>query len=256
MVTEESTVSCSTLNASVPRYTLQGSGPLLIYVPGLDGTGQLFFKQADSLARLYRVVTFRSRDDGGFTYEDLTSDLAAIIEDLGEKQAIIVAESFGGTIALSFALAYPQMVARLVVVNSFPRFRNRFKIEMGVVLASGLPFRLLWPFRRTASALGLFIDGVKKEDRRLFWDAIRTVSGQAYARRLQLILQFNVEDRLCEIQAPTIFIAGDRDILIPSAKEARAMAARMRNATVKLVEGAGHACLVGDHVRLAELLAE
>jgi pimeloyl-ACP methyl ester carboxylesterase len=157
---------------------------------------------------------------------------------------------------LSFALAYPRMVARLVVINSFPRFRNRLKIEMGVRLASGLPFRLLWPFRRTASALGLFIDGVKKEDRRLFWKAIRTVSAKAYVRRLQLISDFNIQDRLGEIQATTLFIAGDRDYLVPSAKEARAMASRMANATVKIIEGAGHACLVGDRVCLAELLAE
>lgn len=240
----------------VPRYNVEGSGPLLIYVAGLDGTGQLFFKQAPSLARSYRVVTFRSRDDNRFTYEDLTSDLAAIIRDLGQQRALIVGESFGGTIALSFALDYPQMVSRLVVINSFPRFRNRFKIEMGVALASGLPFRLLWPFRRTASTLGLFIDGVEKGDRRRFWEAIRTVSAEAYARRLQLISEFDVEDRLCEIQAPTILIAGERDFLVPSAKEARSMAARMPNATVKLIKGAGHACLLSDRVSLAQLLAE
>lgn len=242
--------------AHAPQYSVEGSGPLLIYIAGLDGTGQLFFKQAEALARSYRVVTFRSRDDDRFTYEDLTADLASIIRDLGEQDAVIVGESFGGTVALSFALAYPQMVARLVVVNSFSRFRNRFKIKLGAMLASGLPFRLLWPFRRAASVLGLSIDRVKIEDRRLFWKAIRTVSGGAYARRLQLISGFNIEDRLSEIQAPVIFIAGDRDFLVPSAKEARAMAARMPNATVKLIKGAGHACLLNDRVCLAELLAE
>jgi pimeloyl-ACP methyl ester carboxylesterase len=239
-----------------PEYNVEGSGPLLIYVAGLDGTGQLFFKQAEILARSYRVVTFRSRDDGHFNYEDLTGDLAAIIRDLGEEAAMLVGESFGGTVVLCFALAYPQMVRRLVVVNSFPRFRNRLKIELGVLLASALPFRLLWPFRRAASAFGLFIDRVKKEDRRTFWRAIRSVSGEAYSRRLQLIAGLNIEERLCEIQAPTTFIAGDRDFLVPSAREARAMASRMPNANFRIINGAGHACLMGDRVCLGELLAE
>jgi len=244
------------ISKAPPQYRVEGSGPLLIYIAGLDGTGQLFFKQTPALTRSYRVVTFRSRDNGRFTYEDLSNDLAAIIRDLGEKQATILGESFGGTVALSFALLYPEMVKRLVVINSFPRFRKRFKIRLGAMLAAGLPFHLLWPMRRAANTVGLLVDGVSREDRRSFWKAIRTVSAEAYARRLQLIAELNIEDRLSEIQAPALFIAGERDLLIPSAKEAQAMAARMPNATIRIIKGAGHACLMGDRIRLADLLSE
>jgi 3-oxoadipate enol-lactonase len=244
------------IRQATPPYRVQGSGRLLIYISGLDGTGQLFFKQAPALARSYRVVTFRSRDNGRFTYEDLTDDVAAIIRDLGEQSATILGESFGGTVALNFALRYPEMVERLVVINSFPRFRKRFTIKVGALLASGLPFRLLWPVRRVASILGLLVDGVSREDRRVFWKAIRTVSGEAYAQRLKLIAALDLEPRLSEIHAPALFIAGERDLLIPSVREAHAMASRMPNATVKVVKGAGHACLLGSRVRLAELLAK
>jgi len=241
---------------SPPRYKVEGAGPLLIYNAGLDGTGELLFKQSQALASSYRVVTFRSRERGSFTYDDLTDDIAAIIRDQGESQAIILGESFGGTVALSFALRYPQMTRRLVVINSFPRFRRRAQIRFGVMLTSRVPFRLLWPVRRVASLIGLFVDSVSPKDRDSFWKAISTVSPEGYARRLQLIAEFDVENRLCEIQAPTLFIAGDRDLLIPSAREAHAMAARMPHSTVTVIEGAGHACLLGGRVRLAELLAE
>jgi pimeloyl-ACP methyl ester carboxylesterase len=229
---------------------------LLIYVPGLDGTGQLFFKQAPLLARSHRVVTFRSREHGRFTYEDLADDLAAIIQDLREERATILGESFGGTVALNFALRHPRMVERLVVINSFPRFRKRFNVRLAVKLASGLPFRLLLPVRRAANVLGLLADGVSREDRRLFWEAIRTVNVEAYARRVQLIADLDIENRLSEIQAPTTLIASDRDLLIPSVKEALAMAARMQSAKVKIIKGAGHVCLLGDRVHLADLLGE
>ncbi|HXG92095.1 MAG TPA: alpha/beta hydrolase [Blastocatellia bacterium] len=228
----------------------------LIYIAGLDGTGELLFKQISELARSYRVVTFRSRDSGRFTYEDLTDDVAAIIRQSKETRAIILGESFGGTVAMMFALRYPQMVERLVVVNSFPRFRKRLKIRLAAWLASVLPFRLLWPVRFAACALGLHLDGVSRDDRRRFFKAIRTVKKEGYARRLQLIAELNIEDRLSEIEAPTLFIAGEKDLLVSSAKEARRMAARMRNATVKIIKGAGHACLLGNRVHLAELLNE
>jgi len=228
----------------------------LIYVAGLDGTGELFFKQAGALARSYRVVTFRSREQGRFTYDDLVNDIAAIIHDQGEEQATILGESFGGTVALSFALRYPKMIERLIVINSFPRFRRRLQIKLGAWLASTLPFGLLWPLRRAGNILGLLVDSVRREDREVFWKAISSVSPNGYARRLQLIAEFDVESRLSDIKTPALFIAGDRDLLIPSVREAHLMAAWMPNATVRVIKGAGHACLMGDRVNLAAILAE
>lgn len=240
----------------LPRYNVEGSGPPLIFISGLDGTGQLFFKQSPALARSFRVVTYRSRERGQFTYEDLADDVAAIIEDLGEERATIVAESFGGGVALTFALRHPQMIDRLVVINSFPRFRNRLQIKLGAWLASVLPFPSLWPLRKAACILGLWADGVTKEDRRRFFAAIKTVEGEGYARRLQLIRDLNVEGQLSQIQASTLFIAAEKDRLIRSVREARRMAERIPRATVRIIKGAGHACLLGNRVHLAEILAE
>jgi pimeloyl-ACP methyl ester carboxylesterase len=240
----------------LPAYRVEGSGPLLVYIAGLDGTGELFFKQAPALARTYRVVTFRSRDDARFTYDDLADDVAAIINDLGERRATIVAESFGGGVAFTFALRHPLMVERLVIVNSFARFHARLKIRMAALFGSVMPFWLTSQARLLANGLGLRVEGVQGDDRRRFFKAIRTVKRPSYLRRLQLIIDLNLEDRLAEIQAPTLFIAGDKDLLVPSAREARSMAARMPNAKVTLIKGAGHACLLGDRVRLAELIAK
>lgn len=238
------------------RYRVEGSGPLLIYIAGLDGTGELFYKQAPALARSYRVVTFRLREHGRFTYDDLTGDVAAIIKEIGESRAIIVGESFGGTIAMQFAICYPEMVERLIVVNSFPRFRPRWKIEIAATFAPVVPPRFTWLVRRGANRLGLMIDGVNAEDRRRFFQAVRDVKHQAHARRLRLIAELDIENRLSEIQAPTLFIAGTKDYLVKSVREARAMAARAPNADVKIIDGAGHACLLGNKVILADLLAE
>ena len=86
---------------------MEGPGPLLVYIAGLDGTGELFYKQAPALARFYRVVTFRLREEGRFTYDDLTEDVAAVIRNAGESRATVVGESFGGTIAMQFAIRFP-----------------------------------------------------------------------------------------------------------------------------------------------------
>ena len=244
----------TTVARKSPSYRVRGSGPVLIYVAGLDGSGELLFKQLTGLESSYRVVTFRLREDGDFSYDDLVADIDAIIQDLGEPRATILGESFGGTVALSFALGRPDRVERLVVVNSFPRFYGRIRIRLAAWIANKLPFGLIWFARAGFSLLGLMADGVNKEDRRRFFAAIKTVRKGGYARRLALIAEFDIEDHLSKISTPTLFIAGDRDLLIPSVREARKMAAQMPNASVTVVEGAGHACLMGERVDLAEIL--
>lgn len=241
---------------STPRYRVEGAGPLLVNIAGLDGTGELFFKQAPDLARAYRVVTFRHREAGEFTYDDLADDVAAIIRDLNEASATVVAESFGGGVGLTFALRHPKMVDRLVIVNSFPRYRERMRIRLAAKLASTLPSRLVWPFRVAASGLGLRIDGVTGEDRRRFFEVIRTIDARGYARRLKLISELDLDDRLSEIKAPTLLIAAERDLVVRSTREARLMAERIPNARLKIIRGVGHACLLGDRVRLAEILSQ
>ena len=148
------------------------------------------------------------------------------------------------------------MVSRLVIVNSFPRYRERTKIRLAAWLAPRVPLRAAWAARRAASRLGLFIDGVGREDRERFFSAIRSVDPEGYARRLRLIAEFDIEDRLSEIQAPTLLLAAERDLIVRSVREARLMARRIPNSRMKALKGVGHASLLGNNVRIADLLAE
>jgi 3-oxoadipate enol-lactonase len=242
----------------LPKYKLHGSNsslPLLIYIAGMDGTGELFYKQIPALSQTYRVLTFRLPDKPDATLEDLTDDVAAIIRDLNETKAFIVGESFGGTIAMTFAIRYPAMTERLIVINSFPYYRGRFRINLAAGLSSIATFQMALPFRLAMASLGLWLDGVTREDRRKVLQALRSIEMKSYARRLRLIAEVNLKDRLAEIQAPTLFIAATRDLLVPSVREARFMQSQVPNAKIKIIKGAGHACLLGNRVRLSELLS-
>ena len=239
-----------------PNYQISGVGPLLVNIPGLDGTGELIFKQIPALQDRYRVATFRLRESGRFSYDDLAADVAAIIKDIGERRATILGESFGGTVALWFALLYPEMLDRLVIINSFARFRNRLKITFGRRLASRIPFRAAWYIRALGTAIAQRADGVVAEDRKRCFSIMRTVARDGYVRRLQLIEDLDLRDRLPEIKAPTLFIAADRDLLIPSVREARFMASRIPGARIEVIRGAGHACLMGSRVSLADVLSK
>ena len=66
-----------------PGTRIVGTGPILLYVPGIDGTGSLFYRQRPSLlAAGYRVVTYRLRDDA-LTMEELVDDLGRVLTSAG-----------------------------------------------------------------------------------------------------------------------------------------------------------------------------
>ena len=238
------------------NYRVEGDGPLLVSLPGLDGTGNLFYKQTPQLMLRYRVALVSLPEQGDFTYKDIAVDVAAIIRELGHERAVVLGESFGGTAALWFALLYPDMVDRLVIVNSFPKFRKRILLWAGLMLAHNAPREFVWMVRSAGNTIGLLLDGVGREDRRRFHEAVRPVRLEGYSRRLELIRDLDIWDRLSEIVAPTLLRAGSRDLLVPSAAEAALMAARIPNATLRIVRGAGHACLIGDKVCIADMLEE
>ena len=51
---------------------------------------------------------------------------------------------------------------------------------------------------------------------------------------------------------PTLFLAGDRDQLVPSVEEGRFMAARVPDATLQILEGYGHICLTNHDLDLLD----
>jgi pimeloyl-ACP methyl ester carboxylesterase len=238
------------------QYKINGNGPLLLYLPGLDGTGELFYRQIDDLARNFAVVTFGLRTEGSFTYKDLVEDLAALIDRLGFGRALICGESFGGTLALQFALARPDMLDRLVIINSFSYFRNRVLLNAGRILIDLLPNELLHLGRTAAAKLRFIAEDLAEEDLGKFISITSSVPKLAIMQRMALVAGHDVRGRLGEINCPTLLIASRRDRLQNSVVEAELMATLMPSARIRIVEDVGHILTPSHKFSLSALLAE
>src|SRR5438270_171785 len=88
----------------------------VVYIPGIDGTGRLLFRQPRLHAE-YDVRCISHPQDCAHTYADLVANSAKPLEESGG--GIVLAESFGGAVALMLALQRPELVRRLVLVNTF-----------------------------------------------------------------------------------------------------------------------------------------
>ncbi len=231
-----------------------GEGPPLVLVPGMDGTGRLFYRQASLLARRYHVATYRLRDDAA-SMDVLVADLAHVIRSIsgGAQPAIVVGESFGGTVALSLAVTRPDLVAALVVINSFPRFLPQLRLHLAILALRTLPWQTM-PLVRRLTAFRMHSKYTHGAEIRRFMDLTAATTRTGYLGRLRILTQFDVRDRLGEIRAPTLFLASERDHLVPSVAQARHMAARIPGAGIRVLLGHGHICLIAPNIDLEQIL--
>jgi pimeloyl-ACP methyl ester carboxylesterase len=238
------------------RLSVRGQGAAVVLVPGMDGTGELFYRQVPCLARRYCVGTYRLRDDAP-SLDVLAADLAQTIDMVApaERRAIAVGESFGGAVALTCALRYPDRIAALVVLNSFPHFAPQIRLRLAIAGLRVLPWGAM-PLVRHLTAFRLHSRHTHRADIRQFVALTARATRDGYINRLKLLTRFDVRDRLREIRQPTLFLASDRDHLVPAAAQARYMADRVPSSVVRILEGHGHICLIAPDLDLAEILGQ
>jgi pimeloyl-ACP methyl ester carboxylesterase len=236
------------------EYKKIGTGPVIIYIPGLDGTGQLFARQLETLSVNYTVITSQLRNDATFGYEDLENDVLEILNEEKLEKATLVAESFGGTVALHFALNHQDRIDQLILVNTFPYFRRRKLLWLSRAL---LPFAFVPIVRKGRDILArpvLLSERVDEKGIEVLIKYSWSHTYPAYRQRMKLIASHDVRKNLSEIQVPVTIIAAGRDKIVPSVKEAKLMADKMPNARVHVLPDHGHACLLSGSFHLHTVL--
>jgi pimeloyl-ACP methyl ester carboxylesterase len=108
-------------------YTLYGEGDsMLVLIHGWGGSQRIWDSQVDDLAQRFTVVTvdlgghgLAGRGRAQASLKQLSVDLAAVLDAVGAKRAILIGHSMGGEVALLTALARPQAVAAVIGVEAF-----------------------------------------------------------------------------------------------------------------------------------------
>jgi pimeloyl-ACP methyl ester carboxylesterase len=108
------------------HYVTIGSGPLVVMVHGWPDYWYTWRNQMEALAPHYRIAAMDLR---GFNLSDkpkgvenydmklLVGDLAAVIKDAGGSSAIVIGHDWGGMISWQLAMARPDLVDKLIILN-------------------------------------------------------------------------------------------------------------------------------------------
>jgi proline iminopeptidase len=196
-------------------------------------------------------------DVSSMTWENLTADADALRERLGFERWAVLGHSFGGHVALEYALRYPRRVSRLVLVDTgadahwarenaprvlVQRGYKPEKVELVKRWFTGdfEPREYLRIFWRISGAYmaehgwrGLFNELIEGG-----WRSRIRPEPHQYAGR-SLLPGWSVVHRLGEITAPTLVLAGREDFVFPPECQ-RELLAGIRGSQLVLVDGAGH----------------
>ncbi len=239
---------------------LEANLPLFIYIPGMDGTGELLQIHEAKLAANFalRCLSIPANHLGNWNV--LARETIELIErelKLNSQRLVyLCGESFGGCLAIKVVLSAPNSIQRLILANPASSFNLRPFLGWGVDLVQWMP-----PWLHGYSAVGLLpflaeLSRIEPDDRRALIRAMKLLSPPQVSRRLALLRDFKVSPtELSSIDIPTLILAGAADRLLPSVEEARRLVALLPHAKMTILPHSGHACLLESQLDLYEILA-
>jgi pimeloyl-ACP methyl ester carboxylesterase len=212
------------------RFELEGpdQGPAYVLVNGLTQYAELWGGYRDALAKKgFRVATFDLLGQGGsdkptlfIEQGDQVAVLARLIDQLGESPIFLSGISFGGLIALRYAIAHPERIAGLVAMSSFAELSPQLLL-LGNALRTGLILGgtsylqdLLLPMNLSDAWLGPQLSNLEAVKRQ-GW-----LTNDVYALQnlMESFLDFKpLTPLLATISVPTMILNGEFDFLTPRA---------------------------------------
>lgn len=241
---------CAHLSHYTVDYREWGEGPPLVLVPGLAGGFELLGPLARLLARKYRVISYQLRGEDDcfalrrhFGMPDLVEDLAEFLDWHCLESPIVMGVSFGGVLALEFAARFPHRLEKLIVQGVGARFeRGLLQWVAGTVLSrfplpSDSPFvnqffNVLFGSPQSQSSLFHFVT-------RKCWQTDQSVM----SHRFRLAEAFDMAPKLDQIQAPSLILAGQRDVLV-SNRGLRDLQLGIHDSEFVCLPGCGHLAFV------------
>jgi pimeloyl-ACP methyl ester carboxylesterase len=215
--------------------------------PLLEGRGELLFFDRPGHG-------WSERGPSNNTQELQAETIAALMDALSIKDAIIVAHSFGGSVAMALALSHPENVRGLVLLaaatHPWPDKKTQWYYDLSMVPVIGRIFTetLSLPAgqaRMQAASQGVFCPNpmpagyVEKAKIPL---VLRPSAFRANAEDVAGLYDYTVRasPRYGEIKKPTIIITGDSDTVVLEEVHSKGLARDIAGSELVWIEGLGH----------------
>lgn len=227
-----------------------GGGPPLVFLHGTMMDATMFGPQYEVLADRFRLIKVNSRargnaQDGPYTLADVVGDVRQLVDGLGIERFSIVGMSMGGFTAIEYALAFPDQLQSLILIDTMagdytPEEREQFTAAFMALERDGL---IDEPFARWSAEL-CFAPATFSEQPGLvdFW-VRRWTHLQSRAVSFEARSWIDKADRTEDarfITCPTLVVHGCDDVVLEFERSTKPLLSSLPNGRLAAIAGAGH----------------
>jgi pimeloyl-ACP methyl ester carboxylesterase len=233
------------------RFLDVGRGPPVVLLHGFASSIENWARVIPDLARTHRVIAldlkgfgWTDRPNADYSPRAQAELVKALLDERGVGPAALVAHSWGSSVALAFALAFPERVTKLALYDAWvyeSQLPSMFQLSRAKGLGEVL-FALFYAERADERiALGFYDPAIVTQqlvdDVEVAFDrpgtkaaALATVRGMDYAK---------VEGSYGSIAAPTLLLWGREDVVTPPSIGER-LVRQLPNARLVVYPRCGH----------------
>jgi 3-oxoadipate enol-lactonase len=227
-----------------------GEGPAVLFWPSLFTDLRLWDAQLE-LAGSHRLIRVDGPGHGksedplaSFVMADCARAALEVLDQLGEKRAVVCGTSWGAMVAVEMARLSPERCRGLVLLNAALTPYHGWKKLYYSSIAEA--FGLLGPNAMNRFALKLhMLSRSSRRDKpeltRKLLDGVKPLSrkGLGMAARAVVARSDSQAAHLRDMRLPALFIAGSEDFIAPAA-QIKEEAAHMPGAQFEELQGVGH----------------
>ena len=209
-------------------YEVTGQGYPLIWSHEFGGSYDSWEAQVKFFSRRYQVITYAARgwppsdvpeDPAAYTQDIVVNDLYLLMRHLNISEAHIGGLSMGGSVALNFGIAHPEMAKSLIVASAGSGSTNRDTfLSTGQSMADRLLSEGMVPVAKDYGTTNIRVQLRRKDPigfetfARLLSEHSATGSALTYQGFvMNRPTVFELEDKLKSLRVPTLIMIGDED---------------------------------------------
>jgi 3-oxoadipate enol-lactonase len=232
------------------RMIREGNGPplVLLHCLGVDHHFWDFVKPLNAEFMLYRYDLpghgASATPPAGYSIADLSAQLAGLIEEHKTGRVHLAGISLGGLIAQDFAATHPELVDRLILIDTTQRYTDEMRAMWAERAAAA---RQAGPASLIDGLLKIWFTAaaIERDDPSVQYvrSTLGKCSGEGYALACEALAAADLRSLSTQIRAATLVICGDEDI--PSFLDAsRLLSSTIRHAVLSWIPQARHASVL------------